>query len=1532
MSLGLSSTVAVGLANPAGLWLLAMAAPIIALHVLRPRRARHEVRSVLLWRQVASPVSSATPWQRLVPSTLLILQLLAVLLLALAVARPVQAQETPLAPHTVFIVDASASMAAREGTERRIDLALERADDLFGEVPDGGVASVVEAGVTARVALSASDDRRAFDGALAAIEVSEGSADFAGAFALARSLETPGVPIGFVLLSDGGLDVAAARTIPTGTRYEAVGSETTNRAIAGLSVEPRGSALHVVATVVHTGGPAATQTIRIDVDGVTEHTARVELADGATVEVAADVPAGERIEAFLEGEDALDIDDHRYATAPPVEDLSVAVLGPPDAFLDILLSSLPGVTATAVDSAAAAPDADVLVVNQVPVPAEVSAGVWAIAPTGGIADVTVTGEQERPAVALVDTRDPLLADLDLTELAVAVSQQVEAPLAAELIGAEATPLLLRGEQQGHEFVYQTFSIGDSNLPIQVAFPILGDRILRTLAGPGAVGVTLDVGDRLPADVSQTVMLTRPGGAIVERPPGSGAPVADRAGFWHVQVGDGDPVLVAVNPTTSESDLSVAQALPIEEPTRARGEALDLAQTETSVLAWVAIPLLLLLLAEAVMSHRRLGVSRRQWRVALAGRLVLAAMVLLALADVAITRPSNRVATVFVLDASDSLGDGGRVAALEWIEEAVAGQPDDALAGLAVFGGDAQLESTVRSSLSVSRPAVQIDPTRTDLAGALRLAAAVLPTDARRRVVLVSDGRATQGDVTREAERLATDGIVVEFHAVGRSGGRDVAVSDLELPGRVREGEVVTVTATVDATDAGPARVDLLRDGIQVSTQTLDLVPGPNRVTFTDVAEGSGVVRYQVRVRSSGDTIADNDLAFGAAQIDGPARVLLVEGRAGNASTLAAALTAAAVDVEVVGADSIPPVDELAGIASTVLIDVDARALAPEHLDALVAATRDLGRGLVTIGGTQSYGLGGYRGSELEALLPVESEILDPKRRQTVAEVLAIDTSGSMGACHCAEGNNGVVDGNSMQGGVNKTDISRAGAARAIESLADIDEVGVLAVDTRERWLIDLQQVPAEDVVTSGLRKLVPSGDSTDLSRSLKVSADALRESSAALKHVILFTDGFTEPQQLAGLEDDAAELLAEGITVSVVATGEGASVELQAVADAGGGRFYPGRDLQEVPDIIADEAVLASRDFVQEGRFVPELTSNADPVASLTSSPPILGYVATTARPLATTHLRLGPEADPLLASWQVGLGRATSWTSDLDRWGQLWASWDGFVDFWAGVVKDTYPTNEEAGAIRAAVDGDVLRIEVESLDDFPDGSSGTARVVRPDGEVDEVVLTRGPGNRFSGEVEVTGAGSYAVGATVRSGDRVSVAGSTLATRSYGAEYVPGEIDIDLLDAVSARTAGRGAIEPSAAFDAADLDAGRRRHSLAPWLLLAAALLWPVLVALSRLSLRAAGVTTTARTASATLGRRLRASVPRVGDGLPPAARPDGQPGSGPPTTGAGGSTVPGSPMPDDTSEEPAAEAPPKSTLGSLLESQRARRDRPDDD
>ncbi|MGH9243680.1 MAG: VWA domain-containing protein [Acidimicrobiales bacterium] len=1499
-------------ANPAGLFLLLLAVPIVVLHILRPRRERFEVSSTYLWRELAQPVSAARPWQRLRPSLLLFLQLAAVILLAFAVARPVRPTQTPLAEHTVFIIDASGSMAAKDGDPDRVADAKRAAADLRDQLPSGGVASIVVASDHPRVALTASPDPDAFAAALAPIETTAGSADWSTAFLLAESLETPGLEIGFQIVSDGGLSDAEQRLIPPGSDYVKVGDRSTNRGISRLTVEPRGSGLHARAAVINTGGEDATQTVRFDVDGVTQAERSVTIPEGETVEVGVDLPDGDRIEAFLEGEDLLDADDHAYAVAARQRVLTVLLAGPADPFLETLLGAIPGVTVERSDTADPAPDADVAIYDRVDPPADPEAPFLAIAPPGGApgAGVAVTGAVERPAIALVRPDDPVTQDLDLTGVAIATAQRLDAPGATPLVAAEGTPLLLRGSLNGLPFAYLGFGLTDSNLPVQVAFPILFDRLLTDLAGAALPPEGLVVGSPLPVDPDVTAIVTAPGRTRIEVVPGAPVPVAHRPGFWTIAT-DGRPErIIAINADPGESHLRPAQSLLT--PARQQRPGDERPVGEVPLLVWVALPLLVLLAAEWLAARRRVGVSRRQWRVATVVRVVIALLLVGALLDLALARPGNRVATMFLVDGSDSLGAGGRSEAVDWVRQSLDEQPDGAVAGVAVFGGDARLELTVQEKADLTRPAAQVDTTRTNLATALRLAGAVLPADARRRIVVVSDGRATTGDALAEAQRLAEEGTHVEFHVVGQQAGADVAVAAVDAPTRVREGEAFDLNITLSSTRAGPTQLTVFRDGEVVHEAVVDLDPGTTTVVVPQTAGGSGLTRYQVRVSGAGDTVLQNDVGYAAVEVEGPARVLLLEGAQGNASTLADALRAGGLTVDVAPAAALPPLDRLATYDGAVLVDVDERQLTDEQVRTMAAYTRDAGRGLVSLGGHHSYGLGGYFGSELEQLLPVVSEILDPQRRQTVAQVLAIDSSGSMGECHCAEGGRPSAR---LPGGVEKVDIARAGSARAIDALSENDEVGVLAFSTQYEWLIDLQQLPSEEVVDEGLGRLVPAGG-TDLSRSLALAADDLRQSHAALKHIIVFTDGFTSEAVLDDLVDEAAGLRVEGITVSVIATGEGAADQLEEIAEAGGGRFYPGRDLQEIPQLIMEETILASRDFITEGQFLPIVTSSAPVVRDLTESPPLLGYVATTAKGEAQVLLRIGPDQDPLLASWQVGLGRVTSWTSDASQqWSQLWSTWDGYVDFWNRVVKDTFGAASSIG-VRARIEDGTLRVTVDQEGPFADGATATARIADPSLDDQEIRLERTGANTFEGEASVTEAGTYAVGVSVRAPDGQTLLGSTLATQSYAPEYEPGVPDEQALTQLSDATEGRGAISPAQAFDAGGLRPGRARIPLAGWFLLTAALLFPIAVAVSRLALRGAVVVAVRRRA-AWVRWAARSAVARA------PALPGRERGPGPAKSPA----PPERPVPERVRERErkvaAAAAQQTATVGRLLERKR---------
>ena len=1421
---------------PAGLAAIVLAAPIVILHMLTPRRPATPVSSLLHWDGLKHAITAAEPWQKLRWSLLLILQLAAVALFALALARPAVLEEAELAEHTVFIVDASGSMSAIDGTPDRLATAVDEAKALRDELPDQGIASLVVASTRSTVLVTQSADEHVFSRAIDTIRTDGGAADFEAAFALAESLVLPDRDTDFVLVSDGQLVEMEQKLAPLGTRYVPVGRTDTNRAITDLSVNAGPGGLQARVTVESTGGPDAIQDLRIDVDGITVLTEEIEVPGGGVLEETFELPGGARVAAYLDGQDLLAYDNQRFVAAPVLGSLKARVHGESRFFIDQLLSAIPDVDT----DVAPGEEVDFEIYAGVAVPADPTTPFIAIDAPGGAPGVVAVGRTENPVPTLVSDH-PLLEEIDVSRIAIAEAQILEVSSGEVVLGAPGAPLIVEGEANGVPFYYVAFTLEQSNLPIDIAYPIVGARMVGGLATSEGVTDALTVGDNVPTG-AEGGRVTDPRGSTSVVSVGDSEPVADLAGFWTVTPEGGEPFEVAVNGEAAESNLTPRTTLPDLRPSPDTGPLVDATTTiARSLLPWVLAGLLLVLAVELWASYRRHGVPKRQWRMGLAVRGLIVALIVLALVDPALTTGSDDVTTVFVVDVSDSMGDAAKEEARAWVDSALT-EAGGGRWAVVEFGSDARVGTPVGTE-PYRRPR-GVETEATNVARGLRLGESVLTGETRQRVVLVSDGRGNTGDLQAEIDRLKTLGVVVDVHTISGATVTDAAIAAVDMPSSVNVGESFDLTVEVLSTISADAVVELSEGSDIVDAQDVSLVPGPNYVAFSAEAGEPGLQQFTARVRLTGDAVEQNDSHRSGVEVRGPASVIIFEGEENGGQIIEDALTARGLEVDRMGVEEMPGLQELSIHRSVVLVDVSARDMSDEKFETLNTFVSDLGRGMVVVGGTHAYGLGGYRDTPLEALLPVDSEAPDTEREAEVAEVLLIDTSESMGACHCSDG--GMIE--SQEGGVNKTDISKAAAVRAIEALGSGDEIGLLAFSGSADWVIPLQEFPDRSTIDDGIAGLSPFGE-TRIVPALREAAEELLASDKEIKHIILFTDGFTSELEIGAefvgmpFAEDLVEVVEEvadqGITVSVVGTGEGAIPALEEVAEVGNGRFYPGRDLDEIPEIFVQEARLASRSFINEGEYFPVVTSTADAVRDIASSPALLGYVATTPKPTADVQLQVGELSDPLLASWRVGLGKVTAWTSDGgDKWAAGWAGWDGYSDFWSTLVRDTFPlSGSEGQRIDASIADELMTISLEGAEEWPAGTEPVARVSYPDGTSEEVRLDRVSDFEFAAAVPARQGGTYAVGVSVANNEGDAVVMSTLATRSFAAEYLPGEPDADLMASISASTGGRGDIAAEQAFDPEGLEEGVTERHFRWWFLLAAALLWPVDVALRRLRL-----------------------------------------------------------------------------------------------
>jgi Ca-activated chloride channel homolog len=500
---------------PAALGLLALSIPLLVLYMLRSRRQRLIVPSTLLWQGEEHFVAAAVPWQRLRITTLLVLQLLAIALFALLLARPFFEEETLLGPHTVVIVDTSGSMAAAG----RLDAAVTRARTLVADASEANLVSIVDGGPRARVLAAFARDPVLLDAALDQLRPTGGDDDLAGAVRLARGLATPDRPTSLLILSDGG--TAGTLPEPVGdARHLAFDATGDNLAITGFGTgSATESGTRVFVEVSSFAAAPARPTVELLVDGLSAGTIDLDLEPGEQARQVRPVDAGpgQVVTArLLDHSDALPLDDAASIVLSGGVDLAVTVLGEGSMFLDALLRSVPGVR-----PAVGGPP-DVAVVDGTSA-ASVDRPSWIIAPSSPPPGVTVTGSLLEPIVTYQRPGEPLLEGLDLSDLAVAEAQIVDAPGWLPLLRADEVPLVLLGDVDGQRSVYFTFDLTRSNLPVQVSFPVLGARILDWLgggrvatAGTAPAGTPLTVA----APAGSTAVITLPDGSAARPPAGT----------------------------------------------------------------------------------------------------------------------------------------------------------------------------------------------------------------------------------------------------------------------------------------------------------------------------------------------------------------------------------------------------------------------------------------------------------------------------------------------------------------------------------------------------------------------------------------------------------------------------------------------------------------------------------------------------------------------------------------------------------------------------------------------------------------------------------------------------------------------------------------------------------------------------------------------------------------------------------------------------------------------------------------------------
>ena len=754
---------------------------------------------------------------------------------------------------------------------------------------------------------------------------------------------------------------------------------------------------------------------------------------------------------------------------------------------------------------------------------------------------------------------------------------------------------------------------------------------------------------------------------------------------------------------------------------------------------------------------RAAISRRRIRVAGWLRACALCLLIAALTAPTLRTRTHQVSVVYALDISRSVSPEFLRGALQWMRAANT-RYRPAQTCYLVFADHAELLADLESIPSVPVRSADknphedgaIDQNATDLEQALTTALLGFAPGHAKRLVLMSDGNQTAGDVWRALPRLQAERVRVFAVPATVALEGEVWIDELILPQSVRQLEPVTLRLRVFSRGRLRATVQLAVAGAMVGNRVVSLSPGENELIFSARFKHAGENAVVAKLALEGGPVSRDDSLTETVWVQPRPRVLYVESSPGAARYLANALTLQGIEVATATPEQFAGDPRaLQGMDAVILSDVPPDRLGPASVRRLEVFVRDLGGGLIFSAGENAYGRQGYAKGEVERLLPVRFEAR--RKRRELDLVLLIDRSYSMRG--------------------RKLELAKSAALATLDLLEEQHRLAVIAFDSKAHDVVPLTEVGSKRRADALISSMTSSGQ-TNIYNALTRAYELLAASKAKTKHVILLSDGVTAPPPGAlgagapmsdsdsawkiirelrkdtlgrpllpqepaeampasgGFEDLVARMAAADITLSTVAIGDKPNLELMsALARWGNGKGYVAARDVELPGMFVAEARRLLGESLVEEPFRPLVKAKGEALAGVDfgAGPPLRGYVRANAKRFSDVLLE-AKNGEPLLVQTRYGLGKTVAFLSDLkNRWAVEWLSWPGYARFWAQVVRDAIRDSADQGlAWRVSRRGPEALITLSALDGdgaYRNGLSPKVRVVTPDAQSNVMVL-----------------------------------------------------------------------------------------------------------------------------------------------------------------------------------------------------------------
>ncbi len=778
------------------------------------------------------------------------------------------------------------------------------------------------------------------------------------------------------------------------------------------------------------------------------------------------------------------------------------------------------------------------------------------------------------------------------------------------------------------------------------------------------------------------------------------------------------------------------------------------------------------------------------------------MLVFAIASPYLLLPVKEEQVLFLIDRSASMA-GTEDEALKFIEESLREKKETHSVGIYSFASNFQTEAILSKTLEHVPNLSEIrEVGETNIEQALQLATGIVDKDKATRIILMTDGLQTKGEVLESITKIAGSKISVDVVPLGRKISNDVSIQSFTTPQVAYQGEEQTLVTEIESTTDTMGELLLYENDQLIFRETIQLEEGKNVFTYRHKGNKEGLVKYEAYIQTDEDAILENNKLTSITMVQSTPRLLIVSDRE-EGSPIADMLNPSSIQFEEVSAEELPSsLSYMLKYDAIIFDNVPGHLVGEAKMGVIEQAVKNFGVGFMMVGGENSFGIGGYFKTPIEKLLPVEMEVKGKQQLPSLGLVIVLDRSGSMIGL--------------------KMELAKEAAVRSVELLREGDTFGLIAFDSHPWEIIETKPLENKDEVTNTILS-IPAEGGTEIYPSLSLAYNNLFDLPLQRKHIILLTDG------QSATSGNYEELIESGkkkhITLSTVAIGHDADRQLlESLSELAGGRFYDVEDETTIPSILSRETAMISRTYIVDDPFYPVIYHSEGWNQLFEKGVPQMNaYIGTTAKTTANVIAESEKE-DPVLAEWQYGLGRTIAFTSDsTGAWTGDWGRWDRWVDFWNTAISRLLPTyNEIAYDIRMDGEGSFLITDPTNQAAFLDVAV-----------VDEY------GNELEVHLEPISASKVRAVADAKPGlvffriskdDNVYQAGLTVP---YSSEYRLQPLNEKLLEEVADKTGGKIVEDPQEVFRKFN-EQGATRQSIATIILLVSLLLFFVDITIRR--------------------------------------------------------------------------------------------------